>query len=261
MTTPIPQAAPSPGDRGRAAAAFVLLFVLYQSAEGVGQRLLHSFSVQAALMVACVLAAWPLSRWLGWRGYGAYALDRRGRWLGWLLGGLLAACLAKGLVLVVGLRMGIYVHAADAPAAWPSIAAALPMLLVATVVPSLAEDILARGFWYRAAGIRWRHGAAFVAFSAAYFVLNHLYRLQRGPLEWLMLFCFGTAYALALWRSGLLWAALGLHWGWNLANELWALALPLDSADAAGASLLSAAVHLLIAAALCLPGRRPAPPA
>ena len=52
----------------RAGIVFALLFVLYQSAEGVGQRLLHSFSVQAALMVACVLAAWPLSRWLGWRG-------------------------------------------------------------------------------------------------------------------------------------------------------------------------------------------------
>lgn len=46
----------------RAGIVFVLLFVLYQSAEGVGGRLLHSFAVQASLMLACVLVAWLLSR-------------------------------------------------------------------------------------------------------------------------------------------------------------------------------------------------------
>ena len=49
----------------RAGIVFALLFVLYQSAEGVGGRLLHSEMVQSTLMVACVVAAWPLSRWLG----------------------------------------------------------------------------------------------------------------------------------------------------------------------------------------------------
>jgi hypothetical protein len=47
---------------------FVALFALYQTAEGIGARLLHSFSVQAGLMLACVLAAWPLGHWLGMGG-------------------------------------------------------------------------------------------------------------------------------------------------------------------------------------------------
>ena len=64
-------------DRWRAATAFAILFVLYQAAEGIGGRLLGSFTVQAALMVAVVVAAWPLGRWLGFRGYDAYALEWR----------------------------------------------------------------------------------------------------------------------------------------------------------------------------------------
>jgi hypothetical protein len=52
----------------RAGVVFALLFVLFQGAEGIGARALHSAAVQAVLMVACVVAAWPLSRWLGYRG-------------------------------------------------------------------------------------------------------------------------------------------------------------------------------------------------
>ena len=152
--------------RTRAAIAFVLLFVLYQAAEGVGARLLGSFTVQAGLMLACVLAAWPLSRWLGYRKLGAWALEVDGRAMGWLAGGLLLAIVAKGVALWIGLRSGIHVHAVAAPPqALPVLLATLPMLMLSTFVPSIAEDILTRGFWYRASGIAWRRGLAFVAFS------------------------------------------------------------------------------------------------
>ncbi|WP_049623783.1 CPBP family intramembrane glutamic endopeptidase [Frateuria defendens] len=235
------------GLRPPVAAAFVLLFVLYQSAEGVGLRLLHSFPVQAALMAACVLAAWPLSRRLGYRGYRAYALEAGPRWWLWLPGGLALAALAKGMAVAAGLRMGVYTAISpDAPPAWSALLATAPMLLLSTFVPSLAEDILTRGFWYRAAGIPWRRGVWFVAFSAAVFVLNHVYRLGKGPLEWWMLCCFGTAYATALWRSGSLWGAVGLHWGWNLANGALDLLWPVGLLDATMSPLLSAAAHLLM---------------
>lgn len=246
--------------RGRASFAFLVLFALYQSAEGIGDRLLHSFAVQASLMAACVLAAWPLSRWLGWRGYGAYALDRRPASFGWLAAGLALALAAKALALLLGERWGIYLATGPsfAAAGWATLAQAWPMLLVSTLVPSLAEDILARGFWYRAAGIAWRRGPAFVAFSASYFVLNHVYRLARGPDEWLMIFVMGVAYATALWRTGTLWAAVGLHWGWNLANGLLDPLLPAALADAHRGALLTAAVHAAIAVLLLgVPRRRP----
>lgn len=229
--------------RWRIPLAFAVLFLLYQSAEGLGARWLHSFAMQAALMVACVLAAWPLSRWLGWKGYGAYALSwRPARGWAWLAGGLALALLGKALAVGVGLRLGVYASATGG-LDWTGLSGkALAMLLLGTFVPSLAEDILTRGFWYRAAGIRWRHGWTFVAFCSALYVFNHIYRLERGPLEWAMLFCFGLAYAAALWRSGSLWAAVGLHWGWNLANGL----LAVDTLDPRLGALLSASAHLAI---------------
>lgn len=234
--------------RRRAAISLAVLFVLYQSAQGIGDMWLHSFAVQATLMSACVLAAWPLSRWIGYRGCNAYALEPTWRALAWLIGGLLLAGLGKVAALTVGWHAGIYVPVAVA-SPWPSVAlGAVPMLLLSTFVPSLAEDIITRGFWYRAAGIRWRHGLAFVAASAALYVLNHIYRLERGPLEWLMLFCFGLAYATALWRSGSLWAAVGLHWGWNFTNAV----LPVDTVDAQLGATLSIGVHLLLVVLLLL---------
>ncbi len=240
--------------RLRVALAFAAIWLLYQSAEGLGTRWLHSDAVRNVLMVSSLLAAWPLSRWLGWRGYAAYALAGDG-WRRWLPGCLVLAVLAKFVAVAVGLRLGAY---AGEPAAGSMavLANVLPMLLLSTFIPSLAEDILTRGFWYRAAGIRWRSGTLFVLASAAIFVLNHIYRLGEGPLEWLRLFAFGLPYAAVLWRSGSLWAALGLHWGWNLGNGLQDLLLPVSVRDAAGATGLSIAAHLaLLAIVLLLPRR------
>lgn len=242
----------------RVVVAFVVLFVLYQSAEGVGGRLLGNFAVQAGLMLACVLAAWPVSRWLGHRGLGAWALEATPRALAWLATGLAIALLAKGAALWLGLRAGIYIAPATitpapgTPHLFALLLPALPMLLLSTFVPSIAEDILTRGFWYRAADIAWRRGLAFVAFSTAMYVLNHIYRLGNGPGEWLMLACFGIAYATALWRTGTLWAAVGLHWGWNLANAMSGQLLPVDVANPQLAPMLSAAMHLAMAGAVLL---------
>ncbi len=91
----------------RAVPAFVLLFVLYQSAEGIGDLWLHSFPVQAALMVACVLAAGLLSYWHGFRWYGAYALQARPHWLPWLAGGVLLAFAGKVAAVSVGLHLAV----------------------------------------------------------------------------------------------------------------------------------------------------------
>ena len=98
--------------------------------------------------------------------------------------------------------------------------------------------------------LAWRSGVAFVAFSTLAYVLNHVYRLGNGPMEWLMLACFGVAYATALWRSGTLWGAVGLHWGWNLSNAVLGNVFPIETTSALQAPLLSAAMHLLMAAVI-----------
>lgn len=245
-------------DRWRAALAFAILFVLYQAAEGIGGRLLGSFTVQAALMVAVVVAAWPLGRWLGFRGYDAYALEWR-RSAGVLLaGGLALALLLKYVAVCIGMVFNVY--AALAPES-PRVAAvsflsSIPWALVATFVPSIAEDILTRGFLYRAARVRWLPWA-FVLVSSTLYVVNHIYRLGAGPAEWVMLFCFGLAYATAVSRTGSLWLAVGLHWGWNLANVLIGDILPYQVLSQAWSPFLSAAAHLVMLGVLFAV---PAPP-
>jgi membrane protease YdiL (CAAX protease family) len=239
----------------------VLLLLIYQSAEGLGDRWLHSFAVQAGLMLLALLAAWPVAHALGWSGrrwLEAYALEPRRRVPALLLPGMLLAIAMKFVAITVGLHWSIYQDAG--PAAPPmAVLAGLPLLLLATFVPSVAEDILTRGYLYRAAGLAWRNGAAFVLASSALYVLNHIYRLHLGPREWLLLSAYGVVCATALWRTGSLWPAVGLHWGWNLGNGLAGSLLPTRTTDASGAALLSIGAHaiMLLAVLAATPRRLP----
>ena len=244
----------------RTLAGFLILFLLYQSAEGIGARLLGSFPVQAGLMLLTVLAAWPVGRYLlGRKGYDAYALQWAPRVPALIAAGLGLAFAAKTLSLLAGLAFHVYTvaPAPAAPAAATGIASALALALalVSTFVPSIAEDILTRGFWWRRDAFP-LGGLRFILATSLLYVLNHIYRLGNGPAEWLMLFCFGIAYAAALVRTGSLWAAVGVHWGWNLANALLDRFATVESLSPS-APFLSAAVHLLMAAVILALPRRP----
>jgi membrane protease YdiL (CAAX protease family) len=177
----------------------------------------------------------------------AYALEWN-RHAAWLLGGgFILALLAKLGALLVGTQLGLY-YSAPGGVPLEDFLQALAWTTVFTFVPSIAEDILTRGFWARVPAWRWS-AWRFVLFSSSVYVLNHVYRLGNGPTEWLMLFCFGLAYATALWRTGSLWAAVGLHWGWNFAGAM--LGAWWDDARPGGGWWLSAITHLLLTA-ICL---------
>ena len=227
-------------------AAFLILLALYQAAEGVGGRLLHSDLTANLLMLSSVVAAPWVSHWLGWGWLGAYALDlKRGGGLT-VACGLVAAVAAKALALTFGAQLGVYSIGEFSPHA--DVAAAVVSVFVAilvTAVPSIAEDIITRGFWLRGAQIKWT-GATFVLVSSAIYLLNHVWRLGEGPIEWLRIFAFGLAYAAAAWRWQTLWAAFGLHWGWNLSNTLLDQFVQIDAASAQQSALISAAAHLLL---------------
>ena len=197
-------------ERRRTWLAFALLFACYQAAEGVGARLFGSFAVQGSLMMITVALAWPLGHWMGFRGWRAYALEWRPFNLAWLGGGLVMALLAKYVAACLGLAVGVYRPARIGFEETTSLqlAMALGTAVVFTFIPSFAEDILTRGFWYRAARIGWR-GAWFVPFSALMFMLNHVYRLGDGLSHCLML--AASAWPMP-WRCGAV-ARCGLRWG------------------------------------------------
>ncbi len=238
----------------RALAGLAILVLAYLAPEGIGQRTAHSFPLQAALLLLFFPIAALVGRWTGPGPVRAYALERAPGALPLLVLGLLLALAAKLGAVALGLRMGVYAPAA--PAAAGSLLAAVPF----TFVPSIAEDIVTRGYWRRVLGPGWGT-ATFVTASALAFVANHVFRLAEGPAEWGMLFAFGLAYAAALARSGTLWAAVGLHWGWNLANAVADVVLPAATVVPAAGRALSAGAHLVLLALVLLlpPFRRTAP--
>ncbi|HEX8387093.1 MAG TPA: CPBP family intramembrane glutamic endopeptidase, partial [Rubricoccaceae bacterium] len=124
-------------------------------------------------------------------------------------------------------------------------------IVFTTFWPSVAEDILTRGFWYRQVPALGR-GTTFVLVTSVLYVLNHVYRLQNGPVEWLMLLAFGLAYATALVRTGSLWAAVGLHWGGNIAAFAAAPVFSVETLQGGVSPLLSAAAHLLALGAVII---------
>jgi uncharacterized protein len=234
-------------DRKRVVIAFVVLLAFYHLAEGLGGHVFHSLTVSGALLVAMLAVAWPLGRWLGFKGYEAYALEWRRSVPLLVSGGLVLSLLLKYVAVCVGMGLGVYLARPPetASAAVMSFVSTLPLALVVTFIPSVAEDLLTRGFLYRATRVAWTPWV-FVAVSALAYLFNHVYRLGAGPAEWVMLFCFGLAYATAVVRTGHLWLAVGLHWGWNLANQLIDTVLPYDIALPRWSPLLSAAAHVVM---------------
>lgn len=237
----------------RLSGVFVLLFLFYQLPEGLGIRTLQSMPATLVLWLVFMLVAWQCGRVLGFRGFDAWYMTSP-RWPVLLAACFALAVLAKALALAAGSAAGVYqVQFAQGVAGLAWLSAAL-IALAYTALPSIAEDIVTRGFLMRALPALGRRPLFIVASSLLY-VLNHIYRLANGPLEWLMLFCFGLAYAAALYYSGSLWAAIGLHWGWNFAGKFADQVATIDAAPGQG-PLVSSAAHLLLLGVLTLLARR-----
>jgi membrane protease YdiL (CAAX protease family) len=231
------------------ALVFAALFLAYQLPEGLGIRILHDGTVNAVLMLMFLPVAWLCGRALGFRGLDAWYMGLTPGWGGLLAAAFGLALVAKAAALGIGAWAGVYRLAPAANTAGlllPALA-----MLPFTFFPSVAEDIVTRGFVLRAIptlGRRW----LFVVASSALYVLNHIYRLANGPLEWLMLFSFGLAYAAALFYSRSLWPAIGLHWGWNYAGQMADRWASVDLVRPQAGSAMSIAAHLAMLALVVL---------
>lgn len=230
---------------------FVAMFVCYQAPEGVGLRLLNNVTVMLVLMLTFFPVAWICGRLCGYRRFDAWFMAISPGWFKLLAVAFLAAIVAKALALTIGALTGVYriVPAATSPG-WGVLLALLTSLAM-TFFPSVAEDIVTRGYWLRV--LSGRVGTvAFVLISAALYVLNHVYRLSHGPFEWFMLFCYGLAYAAALALSRSLWPAIGLHWGWNFAGSFSDSLVAVDLLIPWAGKMLSGMTHLCLLAMVVL---------
>jgi uncharacterized protein len=88
-----------------------------------------------------------------------------------------------------------------------------------TFLPTLAEDIVTRGYLYRVFGKKWNK-ATFVIVSALVYVLNHTYKLAAPDESLLYLFITGIALAIPLALTQSLWYTVGLHWACNIVYRI-----------------------------------------
>lgn len=233
----------------RIAIAFAVLFVVYQASEGLQTVLAPKSAVGPALMVFALLLAWPLGRFLGWSGYDAYGLDLQPRSFALLVAGILIAALAFLASRFLGTAMGIY--SAPGGVVVAASAGVIAFAVVSTFVPSVAEDILTRGFLLRTLPVRLT-SVSYVVLSALLYTGNHVWRFDWGITEQVRLFCLGLAYGAAAWRWRNLWGAVALHWGWNVTNVLVEQLMPTDTLSIDSARYLSAAANLAMLAIVVL---------
>lgn len=228
--------------RVRLLTAFGIMFVLYQLSVAIQTVYAPNHPVGPILMVLTLLAAWPLGQWIGWRGHGAFGLKRD---LGslWLV--LMGLCFSGAAVMasrLAGVATGVF-NVADTTGSLTL--TFLTIALISTFVPSLTEDILTRGFLLKAAR-KPMTGTSFVIMSAVIYTANHFWSLQAGASEQIRLFSMGLAYGAAAWRYKNLWAAVGLHWGWNLGNALLSQMMPHEVISIEAGRYLSAAANIIL---------------
>jgi membrane protease YdiL (CAAX protease family) len=232
----------------RLAPVFALMFIVYQLPEGLGMRTLGSVPVMAALMLMTLPFDWLCGRWLGFRGLDAWYLGLSRGWAALLAGSFALALLVNVAAICIGAQLGVYRWGGFTVTVGAALWAALAMLPY-TFIPSVAEDILTRGFLMRAfpgLSARW----IFIVVSAALYTANHIFHYADGPAQLTRLFCFGLAYAAGLYYSRTLWAAVGLHWGWNFAGQFFDRIAAIDVLDRAHSPLVSSAAHLAMLAAI-----------
>ena len=193
------------------AAGFLFLFVLYHFPE-----FFSAFWIMALFKIGFLVAAFFLARAQGWRGLGGYGLALKSNWLVQLLVGLLLGLAFFALSFYLSILLGYESIVSSKSIA--AFAGQVPMLLLMTVFPSVAEDILTRGYLY-AHLEKYMKPAYWVLLSALVYVLNHIWRLGDGAavLSYLLLLGLVLAYAVIITKS--LWLAFGIHWGANIAYE------------------------------------------
>lgn len=221
------------------AAGFLLLFAIYHFPE-----FFSAFWIMALFKIGFLVAAFFLARAQGWRGLGGYGLGLTSNWLGHLTIGLVLGLAFFALSFYLSVLLGYESKTANSTIA--AFASQLPMLLLMTAVPSVAEDILTRGYLY-AHLQKYMKPAYWVLLSAVVYVLNHIWRLGDGPavLSYLMLLGLVLAYAVLITKS--LWLAFGIHWGANIAYESTrALFTTTSTSDDAGTWVLAGCWGVLL---------------
>ena len=189
---------------------FLILFVVYHFPE-----FFSAFWIMATFKIGFLIVAFILARLQGWKSFGGYGLSFSPKWSFNLMKGLLMGLLFFGLSVFISIKLG-YEQIAEI-SSFKSAIYQLPIILLMTAIPSIAEDILTRGYLY--GHLKSLKPVVWILLSSSVYVLNHIWRLDDGPAVLIYLFILGVVLASAVWVTKSLWLAFGIHWGANIAFE------------------------------------------
>lgn len=190
---------------------FIILFFVYHFPE-----FFQSFAITAVFKIGFLITAIFLSRLQGWKFLEGYGLSFTGKWLSLLVGGLLVGFISFSIsiLLSVGLKFEELINIQT----FYFFLKSLPITLLMTFFPSIAEDILTRGYLF--GHLKSLKPILWILLSASIYVLNHIWRLNDDLSVISYLFLLGVVLSLTVDMTKSLWLALGIHWGSNIAFEL-----------------------------------------
>lgn len=201
-------------------AGFLFLFFIYHFPE-----FFQSFWVTALFKIGFLIVAILLCRLQGWKGLEGYGLSFQGKWYLVLASGLLIGFVA--FVSSILISIGMQFEQIENIQSIQFFLESIPLTLLMTFFPSIAEDILTRGYLY--GHLKFLKPVLWVLLSSTIYVLNHIWRLNDGVPVLSYLFLLGIVLGVSVLAKKSLWLAFGIHWGANLAYELSNTGLKLSS--------------------------------
>lgn len=192
-------------------AGFIFLFFVYHFPE-----FFQSFLIIAVFKIGFLAAAIFLCRLQGWKLLEGYGFSFSGNWYSLLVKGLLLGLISFiiSILLSVGLNFEEFIKIQT----FDFFLKSLPMTLLMTFFPSIAEDILTRGYLF--GHLKSLKPVFWILLSATIYVFNHIWRLNDDLSVLTYLFLLGLVLSLCVVITKSLWLAFGIHWGANMAFEL-----------------------------------------
>ncbi|MBS1778066.1 MAG: CPBP family intramembrane metalloprotease [Bacteroidetes bacterium] len=195
----------------------VVLWLMYQCAEAF----MHFYGDVVAflsLMAAMLYVAHLVAQAQGRSGIVSFQLNWDKKSGHYLLAGLVSGLLTYGLAFALSLVSGREILDISI-LSLKSILIKSSLFVLGTFLPSIAEDVLTRGYLFtilKGRISRW----GIVCLSTIVFVLNHTYKLT-GPVEGLLyLAILGFYLAVPVMLTGSLWYSVGLHWMGNIVYRI-----------------------------------------
>ncbi len=190
---------------------FLLLLFVYHFPE-----FFESFWITAVFKTGFLVVAVILSRLQGWKFLEGFGLSLTGNWHRLLFAGLLIGIASFTLSII--LSVGFNFEKIESSETISFFLKSLPLISVMTFFPSIAEDILTRGYLY--GHLKFLKPTLWILLSAFIYVLNHIWRLNEGLPVLTYLFLLGLVLGFCTFTYQSLWLALGIHWGANIVFEL-----------------------------------------